>query len=196
MGLEEAEDLTPEQRRKLFLELFTVCSLIAAAVVLAVNVLVEGRLSWSLYPLASIAWLWLLVAIPQILRRHPWLSFAVLGPSSLLFLLALDSVDGSLDWFPTMGLPIGLLLEGLAVACAVLSAAAKRKGINVIAIVLSGTVAACVGVELLINLNFAGRLFLSWSAIVAIAGLPLAGFLFYMHYRIVNRASLRKLFHL
>jgi predicted nucleic acid-binding Zn ribbon protein len=193
---EDGDTLTPREKRTVFLELFTACSLIAAIVVLAINALVDGRLTWSLYPLASFAYLWLAVGIPVILSGRPWLIFSVIGPSSLAFLLALDAIDGSLEWFPTLGLPLALILEGIVVGCGALSAASKRKGINIIAIVLAGVVLACVGLETVLNLNFQRRLFLSWSAIVMIAGLPSAGFLFYVHYRIVNRASLRKLFHL
>jgi hypothetical protein len=196
LGGSDKNDLTPEEKRKVFLELYSVCSLIAAVVVVAVNILIDRSLTWSLYPLASFAYLWLIVDIPLILIGRPWLIFSVLGPSTLLFLLGIDAIDGSLGWFPAMGLPIGLLIEAVVVSCGVLSAISKKKGINVIAIVLTGVVLVCAGVEIVLNLNFERRLFLSWSAIVLIAGLPSAAFLFYVHYRIVNRASLRKLFHL
>jgi predicted nucleic acid-binding Zn ribbon protein len=188
--------LTPREKRKVFLELYTACSLIAAGVVLAINILIDHRLSWSLYPLASFAFLWLLVGIPQLLAGRPWLAFAFLGPSGPLFLLALDAMDGSFEWFFSLGLPIALLIEAVALACWVLASGARRKGINVIAIILTGAVLVCVGLEMILNLSSAGRLYVSWSAIVMIAGLPLAVFLFYTHYRIVNKASLRKLFHL
>jgi hypothetical protein len=188
--------LTPGEKRTLFLELYSACSLIAACVVLAVNILIDHRLSWSLYPLASFAFLWLLVGIPLVLARRPWLVIACLGPSSLLFLWALDAIGGAMDWFWAIGLPLALVIEGIALTCWILASGARRKGINVIAIVLTGAVFACVGLELILNLSLERRFFISWSAIVLISGLPLAGFLFYMHYRIVNRASLRKLFHL
>lgn len=193
---EDLEKLTPAEKLRIFLELFTACSLIAVVVVVAINMLLDQRLSWSLYPLASIAYLWLLVGIPAILSGHPWLVFAVLGPSSLLFLFLIDAFDGRLDWFLPLGLAIALMLEGAVVACSVLAGVAKRKGINVIAIILSGAVLVSVGIDVALSLNSGGGLSLSWSAIVLIVGLPLSGFLFFMHYRIVNRASLRKLFHL
>ena len=193
---EDQDKLTPRERRTIFLELYTVCSLIAAIVVMAIDLLFDRRLSWSLFPIASFSYLWLLVCIPVILIGHPWRIFAVLGPSSLLFLFLLDTFDGRLEWFLQLGLPLGLLIEGAVVACGTLVNAAKRKGTNVIAIILTGAVLVCVGVDIVLNLALYHVLSVSWSAIVVIAGIPLAGFLFFMHYRIVNRASLRKLFHL
>jgi hypothetical protein len=193
---DDRDKLTIREKHQIFLELYSGCSLIAAVVVLAIDILVDRRLSWSLYPLVSFAYLWLLVCMPVILTGHPWLIFAVLSPSSLLFLFLLDAIDGRMEWFYPVGLALGLLFAGAVAACCVLTALAKRKGINVIAIFLTGAVLFSVGVDIILNLNLKHGLLLSWSAIVLIAGLPSAGFLFFMHYRIVHRASLRKLFHL
>jgi hypothetical protein len=193
---EDLDDLTPRERRKVFLELYSVCSLIAGFSVCAVNILASGRPTWSLYPLAAFAYLWLLVCIPIVLDGRPWLVFSVLGPSSLAFLFLIDFIDGNADWSIAIAMPIAVILEGAIVSCATLATVSKRKGINVIAIALTGAVLVCAGVELVLNMHAAGRLFISWSAIALAAGLPSAGFLFYTHYRLVNRASLRKLFHL
>jgi hypothetical protein len=193
---EDQERLTPRETRTIFLELFSACTLIASVVVLAINLLIDRTISWSLYPLASFGYLWLIVGIPIVLAGRLWLIFSVLGPSSLLFLFLLDALDGPAAWFLPVALPICLLLEADIMACGVLTRLSKRKGINVIAIILVGTVFICAGIDAILNWNYDGGFALSWSAIVAVAGLPAAGFLFYMHYRIVNRASLRKLFHL
>ncbi len=192
----DQSQLTPKEKRTIFLELYTICSLIAAIVVMAIDLLADRHLTWSLYPIASIACLWLLVCIPLILARHTWLILAVLGPSNLLFLLLVDAFDGRMEWFLPLGLPLGLLLEIAVVASGTLSVTARRKGMNIIAISLTAAVFVCVGVDLIVNWYLKNVLLISWSAIVVIAGIPLAGFLFFMHYRIVNRASLRKLFHL
>jgi hypothetical protein len=193
---EDLDGLTSAEKRKIFLELFTVCSAIAAIAVTVIDLLLDGRPSWSPYALSAIAMLWLLVCMPLILAGRPWLVFSVLGPSSLAFLFLIDILDGRADWFLALGLPLGIIGEGAIVACGTLVAVSRRKGINVIAIALAGSALACAGIELVLSLRFAGRPELSWSAIVLAAGLPSSGFLFYMHYRIVNRASLRKLFHL
>jgi len=192
----DQSQLTTREKRTIFLELYTICSLMAAIVVLAIDLMVDRRLTWSLYPIVSFACLWLLVCIPMILTGHTWLILAVLGPSNLLFLFLLDAIDARVEWFLPLGLPLGLLLEIAIVVCGTLSVVARRKGINIIAITLTGAVFVCVGVDIIVNLYLKHVLLISWSAIVVIAGLPLAGFLFFMHYRIVNRASLRKLFHL
>ncbi len=193
---ENFEDLTGHDKRKIFLEVYSVCSLIACFVVLAVELLMDQRISWSLFPVVSLCYLWLLVCTPFILIRYPWLIFAVLAPASLIFIFLLDLLTQGLSWFFWVGMPIVLLVEGLSLGCIVLTAASKRKGVNVIALVLLGISLLCLGIEAILNLNYAPSFFLSWSAVVATAGIPVAGFLFYLHYRITKRASLKKLFRL
>ncbi len=193
---EDLEKLTPREKRTIVVEIFTVCSLIGGFVTAAVDLFDGGGFSWSLYPLLSLAFLWLSVCIPLILAGHPWLVFAVLGPSFLLFVFLLDLFDGTIGWFLLMGMPVVLVVEAAIVVSAVLIAASKQKGANVLAIVIAAAAFVCAGIETIINLNILHRFTLTWSAVVGISCLPVSGFLFYMHYRIVKRASLRKLFHL
>jgi hypothetical protein len=193
---EDFEGFTAEEKRKIFIEVFSVCSLIACFVVLSIEFLLAKRLWWSLYPVSSIAYVYVLVCIPMFLQRRPWMVFAILAPATLAFVFLIDLITNGLSWFPTLGLPITLLIEGVVLSCVVLSSVSKRKGVNVIAISLLGVAAICAGIEIVLNLNFVGRFFLSWSAVAVTVCLPISGFLFYLHYRIIKRASLKKLFRL
>jgi hypothetical protein len=194
--LEPFEGLSPEAKRKIFIEIFSVCSGIACFVVLAIELLISKRIWWSIYPVISVCFVWVMVCIPLILREHPWLVFAIIAPTGLAFVFLIDLLASGLSWFFAIGLPIGLLVEGASVGCVTLSVVSRRKGLNIIAIGLAGLAAICVGIEIVLNLNFTGRFFVSWSAVVATAALPIAGLLFYLHYRITKRASLKKLFRL
>ena len=117
---DDRDKLTIREKHQIFLELFTACSLIAAVVVLAFDILLDRRLSWSLYALVCFAYLWLLVCMPVIFTGHPWSIFAVLSPSSLLFLFLLDAIDGRTQRFFPWGWLFGLLFEGGVVACCLL----------------------------------------------------------------------------
>jgi hypothetical protein len=195
---EDFDGFSPTEKRKVFLEVFSVCSLIAASVVSAVD-LISGRplaLSWSLFPVITIALTWLAVCVPIVLFRRPWLIFAALAPALLLYAFLIDVLDGGgLSWFPTIGGPIIAVAEGLVIATVVLAVLTKRKGLNVIAMALTAGAVFVTSIEIILNLNLSGRVFVTWSAVVDTTAVPVAGFLFYLHYRITKRASLRKLFH-
>jgi hypothetical protein len=193
---EDFEALSADEKLKIFIEIYSVCSGIACFVVLAVELMLSKRIWWSAYPVVSVGFAWVLVCVPIILRRRPWLIVAILAPTAAAFVLAIDFLTSGVSWFLPVGLPIVLVIEATALACVTLSVASKRKGLNIIALGLSGVAVICVGIETVLSLNYAHRFMVSWSAVVATAALPIAGLLFYLHYRITNRASLKKLFRL
>ncbi|PKL08403.1 MAG: hypothetical protein CVV51_09100 [Spirochaetae bacterium HGW-Spirochaetae-7] len=186
--------LSPEQRRRIFIEIYTVCTAMACVVVAAIELVLDKRIAWSLYPIASLCYLYLLVCAPVMLGRRRSALYAVLAPATLLFILALDVLDGPRAWFMPLGAPIVLLLEGVALASIELIARAKRKGVNAIAIALLGVATLCVGLELIIDARAAAAISLGWSVVVAITCVPIAGLLFWLHYRITGQASIAKIF--
>ncbi|HPX48320.1 MAG TPA: hypothetical protein PK408_08975, partial [Treponemataceae bacterium] len=70
----------------------------------------------------------------------------------------------------------------------------RKRGLNVIGVVLLFAALFCVGLEVVISLNLGSHPVLALSPIVALSALPAAGMLFYLHYRIVRQAPLKKLF--
>lgn len=188
--------LSESDKAKVFVEIYTVCSLVACFVVSAVELLMDWRLSWSLYPVAAVAFLYLAVVVPLTFRARPWVILVVLGPAVFLFLFVLDVLSPGASWFAAIGAPIAFVVEAVSVACAWTIARLKRKGVNVIAYALIGVAAVCAGIETTINCNVGQSYLLSWSAVVIVTCLPIATLLFYLHYRITKQASLRKLFHL
>jgi len=188
------EALTRDERGRIALELLTVAFGIALAVSLLADLFSARSFTWSRYSSVVLVGAWLFSAMPLIFRRRSWLSFAVLAPSLVLMVFLVDVFDGRITWFPSYGLPLALAaVAGVAGAGAII-AAMRRKGLNVIAVVLSFAALFCFGVEVILDLH--SRFALTWSVVVAFALLPSAGILFYLHYRIVHRASLRKLFRL
>ncbi len=193
---EDFHRLSPAQRRRIFLEIYSVCTAMACVVVGAIELLVDKRIGWSLYPIASLCYLYLLVCAPVMLGRRRGALYAVLVPATLLYILTLDLLDGPLAWYGRLGAPIVLLLEAIAIASTELIARAKRKGINAIAMALLGVSVLCVGLEAIIDASQASAIILGWSAIVAVTCVPVSGLLLWLHYRVTGQASLSKLFHI
>jgi len=188
--------LSDDDRRRVAVELLSVAFGIAFAVTLLVDLFINRSLSWSLYAATAIVAAWLVGAMPLILYRHPWILFAVLGPSLVFLVFLMDVFDGRLGWFLWYGLPISLCFEISVVSVAALICTQRRKGLNVVALILCGSAFFCFGIETAVDLNQPHSLSYDWSVVVALALVPTAGILFYLHYRIVNRASLKKLFRL
>lgn len=187
--------MSNERRLQIF-EVISVSILIAAAAVSIVNVVIEGKLSWAWYPLFSLVLVWILSATPIILNKKPWLVVLidVLGLS--VFLFALDVLTGPTVWFFRLALP---MMAGLLVAIVIILLAytfAKRKGLNIIGWMLLAIAEFCIAIEASILMYTRSPFKLFWSSIVASSLIPVAIFLFYIHYRIAKSVTLRKLFHL
>ena len=183
-------------KRVQIFEVLSVSILIAAAAVSIVNLVIEGRLSWAWFPLLSLIFVWVVAALPIIISNKPWMIalIDVVGLSAFLF--GLDVLTGPGTWFVGLVLPmIGGLIVGIAI---VLSAYAlsKRKGINIIGWILLAAAEFCLSIEAAISIFTSRHIQVFWSSIVASSLVPVALFLFYLHYRVAKAVTLKKLFHL
>lgn len=190
------EEVGGSETRKIAWEVLSVAFLIAVMVLGAVNLFASRRLSWSLYPITSILLLWIESSAVLVLRKRVVLSLALGALSPPLFLIALGFVSKNPRWALGLAVPISVLAEALAGALHMAIRATKQKGLNLISYVLIAAAALCVGLEAFIGLFMFGHVALLWSPICAIALLPIAAFLFYLHYRIMKSANLRRIFNL
>jgi hypothetical protein len=193
---EHLDTLSGSDKRKIFLEIFAVCSGIASVTLLAIELLVDGRVSWSLFPIASVVYLNALVAAPMTLRGRPRLTALAITAATTVFVLCIDILDGGRAWFASIGAPITLSVAASAGAGIEIIARSRRKGVNAISVSLLAIAAACVGIEATLDAALRGAVLLQWSSVVAFTCVPVAGLLLYIHYRLADRASLKKLFHL
>lgn len=183
-------------RRMVALETLVVSCMIAAVAILATDLINDMRLSWSPYPLLSLALL-LSILVPILLwPKNPLLYLGTELISVLAYLLAMDAVDGNLGWALQLGIPISFvafLMTGITVAMCL---KAKRRGLNVLAYVFFAAAGFCLGLESILTLYGQEPFRLYWSAITASALIPVALFLLYAHYRLTKNSTLRKIFHL
>ena len=186
------------EHEKLFItrEVITVCMAIAAGSAAAINYLVSGHLTWSLYPVATITFLWLCVGLPLYIPKRPGLAIAAAAVGLLGFLCALDLIDGpGYTWFIPLGLPLALCIEVFGIGTVLAVVKARRKGLNIVSMILFGVTAICLSIEYLTDKFVRGEVYLQWSSIVAFALVPVGIFLVYIHLRIATTTSLRKFFH-
>ncbi len=174
-------------------EVFSVAVLIAATVVAGVNVLDSGSFSWSMYPLFSLAFLWILVTTGLVAGKHLPAAVTVAALSLPVYLVSLDAIDGSLSWAFPIAIPIALVSELAVTGAVVASLRTKRMGTNVIGFILIAAAVICLGIEMTLDIQAHGEISLHWSAITSLTLIPIAAFLLYLHHRVVKEANLHKL---
>ena len=198
-ALDPEDKLTRDEGRTLLWELLSVSLGIAALALLVIDLLERPGLSWSRYPLASIALAWILVSLLP--RRGAVTTLPALRAIAAAlalpgFLLVIDSFEGGLGWSLAIAVPICLSAELISGLAGLAIARTRRRGANVAAILLAAIAALCLAIETILDLSLGRTIRLAWSAIVLSSLLPVSAFLFYLHYRILGKKSLRRFFRL
>lgn len=192
----DAENLTVTEKRKIAWEVLSVAFAIAVFSLFFINFLVENKLSWSLYPVSAFVFIWIFATAFLVMGAKSPLRYILAGVDPPIFLLALGLFVGDFSWAWKLAVPITLFAEIVIIGIALLGRNAKRKGLNILAYILVGAALICLGVEIFVDLFVSGRIQMGWSAITAIALVPIAGFLIYLHYRVATTTNLRRLFKL
>jgi hypothetical protein len=190
------EILSPREKRILAFELLSVSLGFSVILTIGIDILISGSISWSRYTSLILIEVYLCAGMPIILWGHFWLVFSVLGPALAAGVFLWGAFLGDLSWFLAPALPVTLIFEGACVGAITLIRISRRKGLNVIGIVLAALTLLGAGIDASLSLYWRHAVSLSWSVIVLVAVIPVSGFFFYLHYRLLRRASLRKLFRL
>jgi len=188
--------LSEAERRRVAVELLAVSFGGALIITILFDVFTNRGFTWSLFSSLGIVSAWMLCAMPLVLFGYPWILYAVMAPFLVLSVFLFTVFSGTIGSFLHYGLPISLAFDGIVAGIMAIMGAFKRRGLNAMAVFLCGIALFCFVVELVVDLNVYKASAPGWSVIVAIALVPAAGLLFYLHYRIVDQASLRKLFRL
>ncbi len=194
---EKEKETEREQRvRILFGEVISFIALAGAVVVFAVDYAYGMQVTWSRFPLITIAFLWLLLNIPYWLRGQGYLIVLLETIDLGAFLYMLDLFTPSVSWFAGLALPIagglGVIIM-LAMGCIRLF---RLSVLGSISAVLVGLGLYILWLERVINYYLYGRAYVSWSLVAAAAVIPIIVFLISFNMRLKRHGSnLKKHFH-
>ena len=203
-GDEEIELKYPERKikvpvtnKQIRLILWTTLSILLITsflIVLAINLLKDGAITWSGYGMTSIGGAWIYCALLLFFIRRPSVVIAgnFIATSGLLSLI--DIIDGSLDWFLVLGLPIAGAVTLVSIIIVLAVKFSRERGANIIGLTFSLATILCIGIDLLVS-GYGGNVSMSWSFIVLAAVCPIAFFMFYYHYNLRKRYDITKIFH-
>lgn len=185
-----------EQNRKLFWELTVLVFFSAAIITLLIDLFTSRQITWSKYTVSISLVLLINSSIFSFLRHKPFILFGGSFASIAALLLLLDYFGKSNGWGLKLGIPLLLLIYLYVLYLFLLIKYLKEKGINIIALLLSAAGVFCLGVEVVLDNYFYGNITMGWSVYVLVSSLPVAGILFFVHYRMKKGRELKRLFHL
>ncbi|MBO4562895.1 MAG: zinc ribbon domain-containing protein [Clostridia bacterium] len=137
--------------------------------VLLVDLVQDGRLTWSLIPAASIALLFMVAVFPCLFKKPKVWLFMLFGTlEAALFLFVLHTILGG-NWLWLFALPITLLTGAATIGCCLITTA-KRPSLPLkMIVVLLIVMVYVIVLQMLIEIYLAGRIRLDWSLYIAVA---------------------------
>lgn len=193
---EDAYRLSKAERRRIGVELLTLAAVLASAALFLVDLLPDAHLGWSPYAVASILFGWTMAVAPIFMYGRIKAALAIMAGAIMAFMLALDGLDGQLDWSLTLGTPIAMASFMIAAATAEIMATRRIKGMNMLGIGALALAALLIALESILRIGLGTSIRPYWSIVAALALVPVAVFLFYLHGRVLRGADLRKIFRL
>lgn len=137
--------------------------------ILAVDLVTDGRLTWSLIPVAAICLVFMSCVFPCLFRRPPvWLFMLFAAIEVILFLFVLNVITGG-DWLWLFAVPVTLLCSA-AIIGIYLIVASKRASLPLkMIVILLILMVFVIVLQMLIEIHLHGRIRLDWSLYAAIS---------------------------
>jgi hypothetical protein len=183
--------------RQFIAAVVSICLAFPAVLCLAIDLSLNGSLSWSLYVTGALILVWT-AAVPVYLYRRPTLTrlFLPVLTALILYLLLIASMQKDSSWFYTLALPIVLLLAVLFYLNAWLIIHRKVRGFAIPAMILISTGLMTVGCDIAIGLHLGDTWVPDWSFYVLIPCLAVAMLSLAVARRQSIREEIKKRLHL
>lgn len=187
--------LHKKETRKHIWELSVIISFSGMAVCTFVDLIVKKTLYWSLFADTAILASWICLTLILLAFRK----YFLIVPGLLITLLAMqylfDLFSPPVNWFYGVSLPLTIALFIAVGIIILLWKVAHFKGFNILAIALLVLSGFCIVSEVFIDKYLFNSVDIRWSGIVAVAILPLALVLLFVHYRMKKGKRLDSYFH-
>lgn len=202
MGTPDEPPPAPSQpvvRRRLhrwWLEIFALLAGAAIIVVVAIDLASGMTITWAHYPMATLAFGWLVGFVLVAAAGRPWVILPAEVAALSLFLWCLDGFTPGASWFVTLALPVTALAGAVAAAFLAFVRSAAPSPFTIVALAFVAAGAFVVGLELILNRHLGVGWHVNWSLIAFGSTLPPALILLYLRKRLRSReAEIRKVLH-
>jgi uncharacterized membrane protein len=198
---EEEERLEPEvpeaSVRRWLWEVISLLAVTAAGIPFAIDLANGFRITWSLYPLSAIAFLWTCVTSAITLAKRPGALGAALTAAVLAFLFVLGLLTNGMSWFLRLALPLLVLAIAVSAGAWAVVNRLRLPLLPALAVAMLSCGLAVVGVEFILNRYLRLDRVVSWSLVALACAISLFFALLLIHKRLAERhADIRRFFHL
>ena len=157
----------------------TSAALLTVLVLVVSDLLANRSVTWSMYALPGVllAW-WALVSVVWFYRK-PWLVLLTQFGGLVLGLAWIDLVDGVLDWFLVLGLPVPTIALGYGLLLWLFRRVVGLDWVTWLGVAVVLLIPVFVGLDLLIG-GYLGDVGPTWSLVLTTVLVPVAGLIAYL----------------
>jgi hypothetical protein len=197
-GSVEPENEETVRSAKIWLfEMTSLVAFTAAIIIFAADFAFGFTVTWSLYPLLAIGFVYLVTAAIIAFVRVPGVLLAAETLIVAGFLLLLDLLIGQADWFLSIALPVTVLVALIVGIAGVVIAKLSLNALQVLAVVFLASGFFVVGLELILNYAINDQILVSWSLVAFACTLSLFFLILFINKRLRERhAEFKKIFHI
>ncbi|WP_028973313.1 DUF6320 domain-containing protein [Spirochaeta cellobiosiphila] len=187
--------LESKTKRRIAIEILTIFFVPITLLVMAIDLLINHHISWSIYPALSLITVFLLAFFPLVFFNKKF-SFAISYFLTFGGILYVAEYISKHNWYWNIGLPILVVLTLVIALIVLMTVKSKRKGFNIPAFIFIGISLLNIGIEGILYLNGIKGTQQAWSVIVAAGSLPLVIFFLFVHYRLEKTLKMDQFFHM
>jgi uncharacterized membrane protein len=197
-GKERHEPEVPESSvRRWLWEVVSLLALTAAGILFAIDLANGFDVSWALYPLSAITFLWICATSVIALAKRPPALCAALTAAVIAFLFVLELLTKGRPWFLQLALPLVVLAIVVSIGAWAVVSRLRLALLPAIAVAVLSCGLAVVGIEYLLNRYLPLDRVVSWSLVSLACSISLFLALLLIDKRLKERHSdIRRLFHL
>jgi len=189
---EEKQPRTKKKKRNLIFEIMSIVLAIPLIISITTDLIVDARVTWSLYPVSALLLVWFMAATPLLFPKK----IAVIAAGEFIplvvFFLVIDLIDnGMLNWYVRVALPIIAAVGVASFIIAFGTIKSKHRGLNIPAFILFGVSIICLIVDVCIT-SYISTPGLSWSLFVLVPAVLVGAFLIYLHFRVTKNKDLKR----
>lgn len=183
--------------RQFWVKIISIFLAVPALICLACNLLYDGTVSWSLYPIGGITVIWAFCVSPFIFKKPAAIKWIIIDIFAVsLYLYLLEYITNSGAWFLPVALPIAAGVGMLVLIITLLIQYKKLKYLYIVSAIFFALGLLMIGVEILIDYYFAQTIHIIWSWFVLITCVAVAFIFIFIERKKKLKEELRRRLHI
>lgn len=192
----QAQRVDIRENKRVTVALISVLLALPASICMVCNFIIDARLTWSLYVLGAMAFLWTIIIPPYLLRRNKEMMTIMIGTLSMCaFLRFVEELSVIKGWYLPLALPIVLVVAFICFIMAIIFLYSDLRKFQIAAVLAVCMAGLMIAIEIATDVYHQDVFVLQWSVFLSIPCLILAMLCVLIDRKRAVKENIKKRFH-